>query len=119
MSIKERIQELCKKNDISMNKLEGQLRFGKGYISKLGDAAPSSAKLQKIADYFNVSLDYIINGEDGDKYSVENAKFSAAIAKDKQMQRMLKYLVQLEPAKKDMIEQMLKGLTENEDKNKE
>jgi len=115
MSIKERIQELCRKNNISMNKLEGQLGFGKGYISKLGDATPSSAKLQKIADHFNVSLDYIINGEDSDKYSVEDAKFNAAVAKDKQLQRMLQYFVKLEPAKKDMVEQMLKGLSENEE----
>ena len=35
MDLKERIQELCKRKNISMNQLEQELGFGKGYISKL------------------------------------------------------------------------------------
>ena len=47
-----------------MNQLEQELSFGKGYISKLGKSTPNVTKLQKIADYFNVSLEYLINGEE-------------------------------------------------------
>ena len=63
MDLKERIQLLCKQNQVSMNKLETDLEFGKGYISKLGKSTPNIAKLQKIADYFGVSLDYLSSGK--------------------------------------------------------
>ena len=64
MDLKERIKSLCHERDISMNQLEQELSFGKGYISKLGKSTPNVTKLQKIADYFNVSLEYLINGEE-------------------------------------------------------
>lgn len=63
MTLRERIKELCEKNDVSMNKLESDCGFGRGYISKLEKSTPNSQKLQKIADYFNISLDYLMTGE--------------------------------------------------------
>lgn len=64
MGIKERIKELCKKNKISMNALEKNLGLGVGYISKIGKSTPNSTNIKKIADYFNVSVDFIMTGED-------------------------------------------------------
>lgn len=64
MGIKERIKELCKKNKISMNALEKKLGLGVGYISKIGKSTPNSTNIKKIADYFNVSVDFIMTGED-------------------------------------------------------
>lgn len=62
--MKERIKDLCKKKGVSMNALESELGFAKGYISKLGKTKPSSEYLQRIATYFNVSTDYILTGEE-------------------------------------------------------
>lgn len=62
--MKERIKNLCDSKGISMNKLEEILGFGKGYISKLGTTTPNTTKIKLIADYFGVSVDYIITGED-------------------------------------------------------
>lgn len=64
MGLKERIQELCKKRNISMNQLETDLGFGKGYISKLGKSTPNVLKIQKIAEKLNVSVDYLMNGDE-------------------------------------------------------
>lgn len=50
-----------------MNRVEGDLGFGKGYLSKLGTSKPNAEKLKKIADYFNVSLDFIMTGKEEDK----------------------------------------------------
>ena len=63
MTLKDNIKNLCKEKGVSMNKLETDLEFGKGYISKLDKSVPNSAKLQKIADYFGVSIDYLLNGK--------------------------------------------------------
>ena len=65
MNLKERVQELCKKEKISMNQLEDELGFGKGYISKLGKSTPNTTKIQKIANRFNVTVDYLMTGTTG------------------------------------------------------
>ena len=62
--MKERIKALCKEHGISMNKLEETLGFGKGYISKLGNSTPNADNIKKIADYFDVSVDYLMSGDD-------------------------------------------------------
>lgn len=63
MDIKSRIKDLCKQRGISMNTLESELGFGKGYISKLGKSTPNALKIQKISDYFGVTVDYLMNGK--------------------------------------------------------
>lgn len=62
--MKERIKELCRIKGISVNKLEEELGFAKGYISKLGKTNPNSQKLRQLADYFGVSMDYLTTGEE-------------------------------------------------------
>jgi transcriptional regulator with XRE-family HTH domain len=62
MDLKERIKELCKKNNISMNQLEQELDFGKGYISKLGKSTPNATKIQQLANRLGVTVDYLMNG---------------------------------------------------------
>ncbi|WP_024346104.1 helix-turn-helix domain-containing protein [Lacrimispora indolis] len=62
MDLKERIKELCKKNNISMNQLEQELDFSKGYISKLGKSTPNATKIQQLANRLGVTVDYLMNG---------------------------------------------------------
>ena len=91
--MKERIKELCRLNGISMNKLEDVLGFGKGYISKLNESTPNTAKIKKIADYFNVSVDYLLSGEEkegGEKYYLneETAKAAQEIFENKDLRAL-------------------------------
>ena len=60
VTLKDRIKSLCKARGVSMNKVEIDLGFGTGYISKLKESNPNSRKLQEIADYLDVSLDYLM-----------------------------------------------------------
>jgi repressor LexA len=55
----EKIKELCKEKHISVNALEQTLGFAKGSLCKIDKNKPSSSRLQKIADYFEVQLDYL------------------------------------------------------------
>ena len=83
MTLRERVKHLCKEHGISMKKKKKELNFGKGYISKLGSSQPNVNKLQQIADYFSVSLDYLMSGEsNGDNLSSLTAKDERDIAKD-------------------------------------
>ena len=64
MSTYETIKMLCKESGIAITALEKELGFGRGSIGKLRNSQTSAERLQKIADYFNVTVDYLVNGPD-------------------------------------------------------
>lgn len=102
MTIKERIKQLCKNRGISLHKLEQDLGFAKGYISKLDKSTPNTKKMQLIADYFNVSVDYLMTGKDN-RFSVENAELMADIMFDNEMLEMIKTYQKLNKEKKKHV----------------
>lgn len=63
MELYERVIGLCKGKGIPATVLERELGFGRGYIGKLKTIKPSADKLQKIADYFGVSLTYFTGSD--------------------------------------------------------
>lgn len=66
------IQCLCIKNNIAVTALEKKLGFGRGSIGKMRNGSTSVKRLQQIADYFGVSIDYLMTGEEVKKE--ENAE---------------------------------------------
>ena len=54
-----RIKELAKSYGISINQLEIELEFSKGSLSKIDKNKPSLERIKKIADFFNVQVEYI------------------------------------------------------------
>jgi len=60
MSILEKIQDLCKENGTNPSKLEIELGFGKGTLYKWDKSSPNTDKLSKVADYFGVSIDWLL-----------------------------------------------------------
>ncbi|WP_308526192.1 helix-turn-helix transcriptional regulator [uncultured Streptococcus sp.] len=63
----DRVKELSQKRGISLSKLEETLGFGKNSIYALKRNQPSAERLQEIADYFNVSTDYLLGRTDNPK----------------------------------------------------
>ena len=64
MTTFERIKDLAKKQGKSLNKVEEDLGYGKNVLYRLKSSNPSAERLQEIADYFNVSVDYLLGRED-------------------------------------------------------
>lgn len=64
MNIYLRVREMCEREGITVPELERRCGIGTKTISKWGVSSPSVDKLQKIADYFGVSVDYIVGRED-------------------------------------------------------
>ena len=54
------VKDLCEKQGISLNTLEEKLELGKNSFYGLKRNQPSAERLQQIADYFNVSTDYLL-----------------------------------------------------------
>lgn len=83
MTLRDTIKDLCKNKGVSVNKLESDLGFAKGYVSKLDKSIPNSAKLNSISEYFNVSLDFLMNGkEPADNTRALTSRDERDIAKD-------------------------------------
>lgn len=61
MSLISRIQNLCKENGVSIPKLEKMFKWGHGSIYRWETNSPSIDKLVKVADYFGVSIDYLLD----------------------------------------------------------
>ena len=56
----DKIKELADKQGISINTLEEKLGYGTNTLYRLKRSNPSSKVLKEIADYFNVSADYLL-----------------------------------------------------------
>lgn len=63
MSLVENIKRLCKKAGTSIPKVEKELGFGHGSIYNWDKNSPSIDKLQKVAAFFNTSVDSILSGQ--------------------------------------------------------
>lgn len=69
----DRVKELSQKRGISLSKLEETLGLGKNSIYALKRNQPSAERLQEIADYFNVSTDYLLGRTDNQKIASNEA----------------------------------------------
>lgn len=60
MTIFERIKELADKQGKSLQKVSEELGFSSNYLYQLKRQTPAADKLAMVADYFNVSVDYLL-----------------------------------------------------------
>lgn len=67
----EKIKELTKLRGISVRELEMRLGYSNGYFSKWKKVSPNSEGLAKVADYFNVSVDYLLGREEAKPKQVD------------------------------------------------
>lgn len=63
MHVYERVQELSKKQGISVRELGDKLGIGPTTLYKWKTQIPKSDILVKVADYFGVSIDYLLDRE--------------------------------------------------------
>lgn len=61
MTLLDKVKTLCLKSSTTLAQLEKTLNFGNGTLSRWNTSSPSIDKIQKIADYFNVSVDYLLD----------------------------------------------------------
>lgn len=63
MMIFERIQELAKKRDKSLQDIAVELDFSKNLFYRWKTSEPKARDIEKVADYFDVSVDYLLGRE--------------------------------------------------------
>lgn len=60
MTIFERVKELSEKQGKSLQRVSEDLGFSSNYFYRMKKQQPTAEKLKLIADYFNVSVDYLL-----------------------------------------------------------
>nr|DAO13591.1 MAG TPA: repressor protein [Caudoviricetes sp.] len=61
--IYDRIKFLANKRKISLNQVEEQMGYSKNTLYKLKYQKPGAERLEQLADYFNVTTDYLLGRE--------------------------------------------------------
>lgn len=67
MSLLDRIKLLASTHQLSLAELERKLDFSNGSLRKWASSTPSGDKIEKVADYFNVSTDYLFGRTDNQR----------------------------------------------------
>lgn len=79
MTLKDRVKNLAQERGISLPALEAELGFGNSTIVKWDKSTPNADKLNAVAKYFGVSMDFLLNGVDSEGL---NEKDNKDISKD-------------------------------------
>lgn len=74
-SLFEKIKELCQQRGISINYLEETLGYSRNTIYSMKSKKPNAERLQEIADYFNVSTDYLLGRTNNPNIANDQEKF--------------------------------------------
>ena len=115
MNAYEKIKELATEKGMSIRELEINLGYSNGYFGKWKKVSPNSEGLRKVADYFNVSVDYLL-GRTDNKYMNENQE-----ADDDILERALNSAMSydgkgISDADRPIIKNFIKAYLESKDK---
>lgn len=82
LSLVEKIKLLCNEQKISIAELERKTGISNGQIRKWDNSTPGVDKLKLIADYFNVSVDYLLGRTNQKRYYDLNEKDEKSIQEE-------------------------------------
>lgn len=104
MNAVERVKTICKERKIPISKLESDCGFANGYIGQLRKGVFPDDRILKIAEYLNVSVDYLMTGEDV-KFITETAKKDVLLTE--MSSRIKEYALKLAEMPKEQQEQIM------------
>lgn len=120
--MKSKVKQLCKEKGVSMNTAESEIGLAKGYISKLGKSNPNMKTLQKIADYFGVTTEFLMSDADLDQsknyyLNEETAKKAQEMFEDPDMRALFDMKRNMPPERFSAHVKFMKELYESGKRN--
>lgn len=98
MTIVDRIKNLSNSKNITIAELERRINIPNGTIRRWNKSVPGIDKVKKVADYFDVSIDYLLSRD-------EDAEFESFI-NDPSLQIMMRELAESDEEKRKQLRQM-------------
>ena len=116
MTLNERIVNLCEKMGISQSKLEKDLGIAKGSVTKWKTQEPRHSTIEKVANYFGVSVEYIMTGEENTGYYLngETAKLAQEMFEDEDMRSLFDMKRKMPPERFKAHMEFMKNLYKQE-----
>lgn len=120
MTTYEIISDLCKQRGIAITALEKELGFGRGYIGKFKTRGtiPTVKKLQQIADYFGISVNDLMPGNErsdsGYYINPETAAIAQDIFENKELRLLFDAARDADPEDLEAVHTMLLALKRKE-----
>ena len=71
----EKIKELAKKRGKSLGQVEEDLGYGRNTLYKIKNSTPNAERIAEIANYFNVSTDYLLGRTDNPAIASSKEQF--------------------------------------------
>ena len=108
-------EELCNKNGVTPYKVGKETNIATSTLSdwKSGKSTPKQDKMKKIADYFNVSVDYLMTGKEPE-FSIEMAETDVALSNmNKLMKEYALKMAELPNDKQEHIMQLIDMLSKD------
>ena len=110
MNIFLRVKELCDEHGISVPELERRCGIGTKTISKWKVSSPSVDKLERIADYFGISVDSIIGRNDH-----ANDEDINSLLSDPSRRALLKSTAKLSKADIEFVARIIENIGSSEE----
>lgn len=119
MNSVERVKTICKDRKIPISKLERDLGYSNGYIGQLRKGTFPNDRLKEIADYFGVSVDYLMTGkekEGGETYyfNEETKKIAQKVFENKSLRMLMDSAQDATPEDIETVHSMLLALKRKE-----
>lgn len=115
MNVYERIQQLCKEKGVSVRQMEIDNGMIRGKASKWKTYTPKADALLALSEYFGVSTDYILTGEQSgvskeNHYDVETEMLARELQKNKELRAIFDVAKGMPKERLDAFYNLLKDL---------
>ena len=119
MNSVERVKTICKDRKIPISKLERDLGYSNGYIGQLRKGTFPNDRLKEIAEYLEVSVDYLMTGkekEGGETYyfNEETKKIAQKVFENKNLRMLMDSAQDATPEDIETVHSMLLALKRKE-----
>lgn len=119
MNSVERVKTICKERKIPISKLERDLGYSNAYISQLRKGTFPDDRLKEISKYLNVSVDYLMTGEEkegGETYyfNEETKKIAQKVFENKNLRMLMDAAQNATPEDIETVHSMLLALKRKE-----
>lgn len=115
MNVYERIRQLCKEKGVSVRQMEIDNGMIRGKASKWKTYTPKADALLALSEYFGVSTDYILTGEQSgvskeNHYDVETEMLARELQKNKELRAIFDVAKGMPKERLDAFYNLLKDL---------
>ncbi len=118
MNSVDRVKNICKERKIPISRLERDLGFSNGYISQLKKGTFPADRLNSIANYLNLSPQYIMTGQENETeqyyHDEETAQMAQEIFENKELRLLFSAARDASPEDLKTTHDMLMALKRKE-----